>query len=93
MRLRAAALLVGLAFASPGSGLSEMVDEAPIRVTTDTPEYCSFLAERLHADRGIVWTAELRDLAFRGEDMCRDGHLRMGIGRLRRAWMLAHPDH
>lgn len=74
--------------ASGGSG--------PIRVTTDTPEYCEILSQRVvHAERAPSATpaargkrAEVEELVAEGHQMCATGLIRGGLVRLRRAWML-----
>jgi hypothetical protein len=67
-----------------GAGGQEVV----LRVTTDTPEYCFHLMERLqdavHA-QGRPAPADVSDLSDEGEQMCERGETRRGILRLRRA--------
>jgi hypothetical protein len=73
-------------------------------VTTDTPEYCSALAQRIdhdqqinpqltrHENTPVVNTADqVVILASEGRKMCEQGLVVGGIARLRRAWMLLHP--
>lgn len=72
----------------------------PMRVTTDTPEYCVELSERvIHAERAApaagAMTApapphqtEVDQLAAEGQHMCAVGLIRGGLLRLRRALML-----
>lgn len=63
----------------------------PMRVTTDTPEYCVELSERVtHAERTPApqHSPEVDQLAAEGQHMCAIGLIRGGLLRLRRAWML-----
>jgi hypothetical protein len=79
--------LVGvLAAATPVAG-----QPAPQRVTSDTPEYCLRLLDRV-SDLVRVATPpppqEVASLSSEGQRMCDQGHTRGGILRLRRALML-----
>ena len=62
----------------------------PLRVTTDTAEYCGHLAGRIatveQTQPAGHPTADT--LAAEGQHMCAIGHVRGGIARLRRALML-----
>src|SRR5689334_5500608 len=63
-------------------------DSAPMEVTTDTPEYCLYLQDRIHAL--ILATSappphEATKLSQEGQRMCEHGQTRGGIMRLRRA--------
>ena len=65
----------------------------PMRVTTDTAEYCAQLAERVaRAQLARPPTAPrdrralVEELAAEGEQMCAAGRIRGGLMRLRRAW-------
>jgi hypothetical protein len=74
---------------------------APMRVTTDTAEYCDTLASLVtRAERAQVardtHAAELqqvRDLVEEGHHMCADGLIRSGLLRLRRALMILRAGH
>ncbi len=76
----------------------------PLRVTTDTPEYCSLLAQRIDHDQQarrqparpenppVVGNADqVVMLSSEGRKMCEQGLVVGGIARLRRAWMILHP--
>jgi len=62
-----------------------------MEVTSDTPEYCRHLVNRVH---DLVQIAapppplEVADLSLQGQRMCEHGQVRGGIMRLRRALML-----
>ena len=78
-------LLLGLLLALPARA------EQPLRVTTDSPEYCVMLADRLAA-RTTAEDPAVRSLVADGLRLCGDGHIRTGIAKLRRALRLVfHP--
>ncbi|MBL6076484.1 hypothetical protein JMJ56_00620 [Belnapia sp. T18] len=54
------------------------------RVTTDTVEYCGSLAARL-AGMPAAAQEPSRRLAAEGMRLCGNGHVRVGIAKLRRA--------
>jgi hypothetical protein len=58
--------------------------EPSARVTTDTPEYCTSLVQRL-AGLPAAKEEPSRSLAAEGERLCGTGHVRTGIAKLRRA--------
>lgn len=63
---------------------------APMRVTTDTPEYCDRLADRVaqvEHDRPQT-PPQVEELAAEGHHMCAAGLIRGGLVRLRRALMM-----
>ena len=62
----------------------------PMRVTTDTLEYCDSLAERVEQARHARsrTTPEVEELAQEGHHMCGAGLIRSGLSRLRRALFL-----
>jgi hypothetical protein len=62
----------------------------PLRVTTDTPEYCGHLAGRIATVQATqpANRPEVDMLAAAGQHMCDIGHVRGGIARLRRALIL-----
>jgi hypothetical protein len=67
------------------------VDPAPSIVTTDTPEYCQKLFDRVsQAIRATTAPPplEVASLSTEGERMCHDGLTRGGILRLRRALLI-----
>lgn len=79
-------LLLGLLLAMPAEA------EPPLRVTTDSPEYCLMLARRLATEPKAEDPA-IRDLVADGLRLCEDGHIRTGIAKLRRALRLVfHPN-
>lgn len=59
-------------------------ESSPVRVTTDTYEYCSVLAQRLAA---LPQSREepARSLGEDGQRLCSSGHVRTGVAKLRRA--------
>lgn len=69
--------------------------QTPMEVTTDTPEYCHQLAERVH---NLVQIAsgkpprEVTDLSVEGQKMCDHGQTRGGIMRLRQAILIMKHD-
>lgn len=71
----------------------------PMRVTTDTPEYCEELSERVshaehdHATTAVGRHAEVAELAEEGHQMCATGLIRGGLLRLRRAWMMLRSEN
>jgi hypothetical protein len=74
----------------------EPTPDAPMEVTTDTPEYCVQLADKVHtlaSDAVVKPPREVSDLSAEGQRMCAHGQTRPGIMRLRRAIMLMkHED-
>ena len=81
---------IGLAASLPFSG-SGVGQTAPMRVTTDTAEYCRQLDDRL--SRTLSATSrrpspEVEELANDGRRMCDQGEIRAGILRLRQALRL-----
>jgi hypothetical protein len=65
---------------------------APQRVTSDTPEYCLRLSDRVsELVRVTSPPQEVTSLSTEGQRMCDQGQTRGGILRLRRAlMMMAH---
>ena len=68
----------------------------PEQVTSDTPEYCLHLLDRV-GDMVRVASVpppqEVTNLSTEGQKMCDRGQTRAGILRLRRALLLMmHPD-
>lgn len=58
--------------------------EQPVQVTTDSSAYCQELAARF-AGQGPDVPDTARTLAIEGLQLCRNGHTRTGIAKLRRA--------
>jgi hypothetical protein len=70
-------------------------DSDPMEVTSDTPEYCQYLSDRVHSQVHLASTPpprEVADLSAEGQRMCEHGQTRGGILRLRRALMLLLKD-
>ncbi len=63
--------------------------EGAVRVTTDSAAYCDELSARL-ALLPATETRAVRSLADEGAQLCREGHVRTGIAKLRRALRAAH---
>jgi hypothetical protein len=67
---------------------------APQRVTTDSPEFCRVLADRVaHAEETKPPPPpQVKELAEEGQHMCFGGNIRAGLLRLRRALLLLGGD-
>ncbi|CAH2600624.1 conserved exported protein of unknown function [Rhodovastum atsumiense] len=91
-RLTAGVFLVGLAVTTQAESVAHDVE--PTRVTTDSAAYCDELATQLASEdrEGKDMPGEARVLATEGQRMCRDGLVRPGIYRLRRALQILHGD-
>jgi hypothetical protein len=81
--MRRCCLLLALLLATPARA------EHPLRVTTDSPEYCLMLVRRLAAQPASAQPT-IRHLVADGLRLCEDGHIRTGIAKLRRALRLVH---
>jgi hypothetical protein len=100
LRAVATAFVLGLGAAVPlaGTSLSQTAPPPPsapeVRVTTDTPEYCNTLAERVARDELARPNAprQVEELAEEGHHMCATGLIRGGLLRLRRAWLMLRTD-
>jgi hypothetical protein len=95
LRSLSVALLLGL------SGATAFSQEAPpppasgpLRVTTDTPEYCETLAQRVARAEQARPDAPRRveELAEEGHQMCTTGLIRGGLVRLRRALLMLRSE-
>lgn len=66
----------------------------PLRVTSDTAEYCENLAHRIEqAERSRSDTPpQVEELATEGHQMCITGLIRSGLVRLRRALFLLRSE-
>jgi hypothetical protein len=88
---QALCLVLGLCCAGRGT----LAQGRPAEVTSDTPEYCTQLAERIQAmERGArePLPRDLLALSDEGRRLCDQGQTRNGITRLRRALLLLrHP--
>lgn len=74
----------------------DMTPSKPMEVTTDTPEYCEYLLNRINElVRLAKQPAPGNVLVLRtaGQDMCADGQTRSGIMRLRSALMMMERSH
>jgi hypothetical protein len=85
--------LVVLSTFSPGPLVAQdrIVQANPMEVTSDTPEYCLHLLDRV-SERVRLAAApvphEVTDLTTEGHRMCAHGQTRGGIMRLRSALMI-----
>lgn len=91
------ALLAGLTFAAALGSPIDVAGQSPAqRVTSDTPEYCLELLDRVSELVRLADTPPPQDvtrLSSEGQRMCDQGQTRGGILRLRRALVLMmHPD-
>jgi hypothetical protein len=91
------ALLTVLPFVVAFGGPTRVVGQSPApRVTSDTPEYCLELLDRVSELVRLADAPPPQDvtrLSSEGQKMCDQGQTRGGILRLRRALMLMmHPD-
>jgi hypothetical protein len=82
---------LGLLLVNGGPIASAGSDPTPVVVTTDTPEYCQKLSDRvgqaIHAATAPP-PIEVSSLSTEGKRMCNDGLTRGGILRLRRALLI-----
>lgn len=81
--MRLARLLIVPLLATPLLAEATLAEQ-PIRVTTDTAEYCGLLAARLSSQPGASQPS-VQTLAAEGVRLCDTGHTRTGIAKLRRA--------
>jgi len=58
----------------------------PMKVTSDTPDYCLGLAQRLDGRANML--PEARSLSVEGRRMCQSGHVHAGLARVRRAMLM-----
>lgn len=88
-------LLSALVLTDPSVAQS-VSSQAPMELTTDTPAYCRYLADRLHSfmqAAPVPPPHQVADLSTEGQRMCTAGQTRPGILRLRLALMLiTHKD-
>ncbi len=77
---------IALSAALAGHLNGALLAEDPMTVTTDTPEYCFSLADRMLAHGQMSPNAET--LWQSGRSLCEHGHVRRGLARLRRAMMV-----
>jgi hypothetical protein len=99
--LTTASLLIALgalSLTSPGpvAAQDQMVQSKPMEVTSDTPEYCLHLLDRVSELVRVATVPvprEVTDLATEGHRMCAHGQTRGGIMRLRSALMMMEKGH
>jgi hypothetical protein len=78
-------LVSGVLVSSAGGG------SPPSVVTTDTPEYCQKLIDRISQEIQVASApppVEVASLSTEGKRMCNDGLTRGGVLRLRRALLI-----
>jgi hypothetical protein len=82
--------VAGLGLAAVLLGATPVLGQpAPQRVTSDTPEYCLRLSDRVsELVRVTSPPQEVTSLSTEGQRMCDQGQTRGGILRLRRALMM-----
>jgi hypothetical protein len=80
----------------PVAAQIERIQGSPMPITTDTPEYCLYLLDRV-SDLVRLTIApvprEVTDLTTEGQRMCAHGQTRGGIMRLRSALMMMEKDN
>ena len=77
--------------AGPDSARAQAAQASPMIITTDTPEYCLRLLDRVSELVRLAATPiprEVTDLTTEGHRMCEHGQTRGGIMRLRSALVL-----
>ena len=83
---------IGLGVATAWLGAMPVAGQSPPqRVTSDTPEYCLHLLDRVSEMVRIAGSPPPQEVTFlssEGQRMCDQGQTRGGILRLRRALML-----
>ena len=70
----------------PAGGALTADPQAPMQMTGDTMEYCMQLEHRISADPKR--TAEVRQLVRQGHQLCDHGQVRLGLTKMRRAFMM-----
>jgi len=85
---------LGLALPANPAVAETGLQQAPMEVTTDTPEYCHQLADRVHTLEVASGKPprEVSDLSVEGQKMCDHGQTRGGIMRLRQAILIMKHD-
>ncbi len=89
--LGSAGLAIGLGVLATASSMQAGAQSGALQVTSDTPEYCLHLLERvssLVAVSPLPPPPDVARLSSEGQRMCDHGETRGGIIRLRRAWLL-----
>jgi hypothetical protein len=75
----------------PATAQDQIVQSNPMEVTSDTPEYCLHLLDRVSELVRLATLPvprEVTDLTTEGHRMCAHGQTRSGIMRLRSALMM-----
>lgn len=75
----------------PIAAQDQIVQSNPMEVTSDTPEYCLYLLDRVSQMVRVATVPtprEVTDLTTEGHRMCAHGQTRSGIMRLRSALMI-----
>jgi hypothetical protein len=90
--------LFALSTFSPGPLVAQdqIVQANPMEVTSDTPEYCMHLLDRiseLARLAAVPVPREVTDLTTEGHRMCAHGQTRGGIMRLRSALVIMEKDN
>jgi hypothetical protein len=86
---------LGVLLASVPIALTVAGDSPPAVVTTDTPEYCHRLIDRISELIGSIsqpLPVTVSSLSNEGQRLCDEGRTRPGILRLRRALMLLEQE-
>jgi hypothetical protein len=87
-----AGLPAWLALAAAAHAQTAGSEAPPTRVTSDSPEFCALLSDMLRQNvRALPFGPvpdEVRMLGREGRRMCREGHIRPGILRIRRALLI-----
>jgi hypothetical protein len=95
VRTLAACIVLGLGGATARSQTAPPPPTGvDVRVTTDTPEYCDTLAERVARAEQARPNAprQAEELAEEGHHMCASGLIRGGLVRLRRALLMLRTE-
>lgn len=80
----------------PVAAQMQASQSSPMIVTSDTPEYCLYLLDRVSDLVRLTISPvprEVTDLTTEGQRMCAHGKTRMGIMRLRSALMIMEKDN
>lgn len=86
--------LLTLGAATASSQTAPPPPSGPVQVTTDTVEYCAFLAARIARAQQQRPDAprQVEELAEEGQHMCTTGLIRGGLVRLRRALLMLRSE-
>jgi hypothetical protein len=81
---------------APVAAQIERIQGSPMQVTSDTPEYCLYLLDRVSDLVRLTVQPiprQVTDLTTEGQRMCAHGQTRGGIMRLRSALMMMEKDN